>query len=445
LSLFDTIKKLIGLDKKPLTPPKKECPVIRSGGYSSNSYLIEIRFINRKLKGQIKDLEDYLDKKFGVGKHHYVPHITLVGGLSTTDENRLINDFFSICSKSSIVKLSIKGFDSFDSNKYGTNTKVVYFDIQASEELKELRYTFAQKLRPYCNLSTFDFNSKEQFVFHATLANNVPENIFYAIKSYLQKTPFNFDNYVVPRITLLKNSHILKEYDFFQKKLFTRDEARNPYYYRSTEGLVQQYLNDKCFRNKTEKTEKFPINTNQSQIFLFSDTHFDHENIIRYCNRPFSSTREMNQVLINNWNNVVKNSDTVYFLGDLSYGKNSHPEKFWWEKLNGHKVFITGSHDNGHDIKTYNHMVLQYNNKHFYLVHDPHDAPPDWEYGVIHGHKHNNDLAKFPFINGKEKRINVSAELVNYRPVSLDFILSLDLDSIERMDTISSVPQRKRS
>ena len=90
-------------------------------------------------------------------------------------------------------------------------------------------------------------------------------------------------------------------------------------------------------------------------------------------------------------------------------------------------------------------MVLQYNNKHFDLVHDPHDAPPDWEYGVIHGHKHNNDLAKFPFINGKEKRINVSAELVNYRPVSLDFILSLDLDSIERMDTISSVPQRKRS
>jgi calcineurin-like phosphoesterase family protein/2'-5' RNA ligase len=440
MSIFDSIKRLLGLDKKPQTPPKKQYYGISGREYPSNNYLIEIRFINTKIQRQIKNLEDYLDKKFRVGKHHYVPHITLVGGFTTTDENRLINDFFSICSKSPIVKLSIKGFGSFDSNKYGTNTKVVYFDIKASEELKDLRYILAQNLEPYCQLNTFDFHPREQFVFHATLANNVPEKIFNAINNYLQKTPFNFDNYIVPRITLLKNSRILKEYDFFQKKLLTRDEARDPYYYRRTDGLVQQYLNDKYLRKKTQQPPIIPkqIQTKQTQIFFFSDSHFDHENIIRCCNRPFSSIKEMNRVLVDNWNSVVKNIDTVYFLGDLSYGKKSRPETYWWEKLNGQKIFIAGSHDNEHEIKTYSHMVLQYNNKLFYLVHDPLDAPQDWEDWVIHGHKHNNDLEKFPFINGKEKRINVSAELVNYRPLNIETLFKMNFESFYHLETLPS-------
>lgn len=54
-------------------------------------------------------------------------------------------------------------------------------------------------------------------------------------------------------------------------------------------------------------------------------------------------------------------------------------------------------------------------------------------------------MKNFPFINGERKTINVSAELVNCRPVSLDFILSQNLDSILRMDTIDSIPQRKES
>jgi calcineurin-like phosphoesterase family protein len=59
---------------------------------------------------------------------------------------------------------------------------------------------------------------------------------------------------------------------------------------------------------------------------------------------------------------------------------------------------------------------------------------------VIHGHKHNNDMKDYCFINGDRKTINVSAELVDYRPVSLDFLASLKLSSIKRMDTINSLP-----
>ncbi len=38
---------------------------------------------------------------------------------------------------------------------------------------------------------------------------------------------------------------------------------------------------------------------------------------------------------------------------------------------------------------------------------------------MIHGHHHNNDLKNYPFINFEKRRINVSAELVKYQPVSL--------------------------
>ena len=40
-------------------------------------------------------------------------------------------------------------------------------------------------------------------------------------------------------------------------------------------------------------------------IWFISDTHFGHTNMIAYENRPFSSTEQMNEVLIENWNKVL--------------------------------------------------------------------------------------------------------------------------------------------
>ena len=76
-----------------------------------------------------------------------------------------------------------------------------------------------------------------------------------------------------------------------------------------------------------------------------SDVHFFfHKNIIKYCNRPFASVEEMNEVLINNWNSVVAPGDNVYSLGDFAMGKIDNIKQVL-SRLNGNIYMITGNHD----------------------------------------------------------------------------------------------------
>jgi calcineurin-like phosphoesterase family protein len=76
-------------------------------------------------------------------------------------------------------------------------------------------------------------------------------------------------------------------------------------------------------------------------VWFTADPHFEHEKIIKYCNRPFHSIGEMNAVLIANWNCVVKPLDTVWILGDFALKHFMH----YFEQLNGYKYFIQGDHD----------------------------------------------------------------------------------------------------
>ena len=53
------------------------------------------------------------------------------------------------------------------------------------------------------------------------------------------------------------------------------------------------------------------------KFWYSSDSHFHHRRIIEYCSRPFPSVEEMNQVMIERWNEVVKPDDIVYHCGDF--------------------------------------------------------------------------------------------------------------------------------
>ena len=90
----------------------------------------------------------------------------------------------------------------------------------------------------------------------------------------------------------------------------------------------------------SEKKYKF----DPEHTFFTSDTHFGHANIIRFCNRPFKNVEEMDEALIENWNQVVSKDDTVFHLGDFAFGGSS----VWNSiipRLNGHINLIIGNHD----------------------------------------------------------------------------------------------------
>jgi calcineurin-like phosphoesterase family protein len=81
-----------------------------------------------------------------------------------------------------------------------------------------------------------------------------------------------------------------------------------------------------------------------SRIFLTSDTHFGHENIIKYCKRPFANAKQMDDALIANWNEVVGPEDVVWHLGDFALCDDWRKREILCS-LNGVKKLILGNHD----------------------------------------------------------------------------------------------------
>lgn len=80
-------------------------------------------------------------------------------------------------------------------------------------------------------------------------------------------------------------------------------------------------------------------------VWFTADTHFGHANIIKHCNRPFKTVGDMDQQLIDKWNNVVAKNDTVYHLGDFALTKSESAIEQYFKQLNGTIHLTLGNHD----------------------------------------------------------------------------------------------------
>jgi calcineurin-like phosphoesterase family protein len=191
------------------------------------------------------------------------------------------------------------------------------------------------------------------------------------------------------------------------------------------------------------------------RIFLISDNHFSDydgpKNVIDIFQRKYPNSSQMNADMIVKWNSVVRPDDVVFSIGDFAWTWDEFQK--YANHLNGKKYFVMGNHDlegdrdwdsnaEWHDSIFPIMSVFTYKKRDYLFVHRPEDVPAWWKGWVIHGH-HHWMLPKFPFIDGKRKNINVACELVDYTPVDLDWILSLDIDSIVRMDTVNDNPVRR--
>jgi calcineurin-like phosphoesterase family protein len=163
-------------------------------------------------------------------------------------------------------------------------------------------------------------------------------------------------------------------------------------------------------------------------VFVVSDTHFDHKNIIKYCGRPFNSVEEMNETLVKNWNKEVKPEDLVLILGDVAYGRFSQGPSYWLNRLNGRKILIKANHDlgfiSGCEAVIKYGAILEYADEKFLLVHQPDSIPSEglWK---IHGHTHNKNLDTYPLVNHANKTMNVSVELIDYKPINIKDLIRI--------------------
>ncbi|MBO4847096.1 MAG: metallophosphoesterase [Lachnospiraceae bacterium] len=171
--------------------------------------------------------------------------------------------------------------------------------------------------------------------------------------------------------------------------------------------------------------------------YYIADLHFAHANIIRHCNRPFPDVETMDQTLINNWNEVVTDNDTVYILGDFCFTRKV-PPNIYLNQLKGKKILIAGNHDQailergtypGFD-QIHDYLMIQdviRNTR--YRVALFHYPMVEWDgyfKNSIHlyGHIHNNtDNDAYKHMKSVKNAYNVGADILDFRPRTLDEVI----------------------
>jgi calcineurin-like phosphoesterase family protein len=162
--------------------------------------------------------------------------------------------------------------------------------------------------------------------------------------------------------------------------------------------------------------------------FFTSDLHLGHKHVIEYCNRPFSSVEEMDEVIINNWNSVISKCDRVFILGDLlfDYGGGSYEKII--KRLQGRKYLVEGNHDKfkkeemGKLFPEGFGKMKVYKNKgiHITLCHYAMRVWPLSHYNTWHlfGHSHG-------FLEPEGKSWDIGVDNNKFMPLNLDEVVGI--------------------
>lgn len=182
--------------------------------------------------------------------------------------------------------------------------------------------------------------------------------------------------------------------------------------------------------------------------FFTSDHHFFHKNIVKFEDRGFDDVSLMNEYLVKIWNETVSHKDTVYHIGDLSFG-NMQETVDLIGRLNGKIIVCKGNHDETRllrrllkegVIEEYE-LVGKYLKRHGYimlLTHFPMELGNRPQYFNIHGHIH---AFESKYIN--QLNVGVDSQLFKDKvefgqPISMDMIL-------DKMDEVTPLIKQAKA
>lgn len=161
-----------------------------------------------------------------------------------------------------------------------------------------------------------------------------------------------------------------------------------------------------------------------SETYIISDTHFGHANSLTFKKadgsplRDFSSSFEMDEYMIHQWNSVVRPEDKVIHLGDVVINKKFLP---LLDRLNGKKKLIMGNHDlwDVSVLSQYFYDVKAYRvfDKHVFSHIPVHRESIGRFKANVHGHLHSNQVMLDGEIDPAYICMCVEQEHMNYTPM----------------------------
>jgi calcineurin-like phosphoesterase family protein len=170
------------------------------------------------------------------------------------------------------------------------------------------------------------------------------------------------------------------------------------------------------------------------EIWIWSDQHFHHRNIIRYSERPFHDLDHMHFEMLRNYNSKVKEEDACIWLGDVGFASDRTLNEML-SMFNGYKILVMGNHDVNHErFRELEfdeiHICFQvaYPDVRMCFTHYPMSNLPKPLVNV-HGHEHKGGTY---YSNGPQ-HFNVCCEFHDYAPIKLSDVRQVAAQRRERM------------
>ena len=282
----------------------------------------------------------------------------------------------------------------------------------------EDKIIFIDPKRKKFDASTFDYNSQVSW---ETRYLRMSDIVLFWIPEEVEKIPGR-DYAQTTRVEFL-------ECLARKKKIAAGMEETLPlrkymdYKFKYYQGKELAYTLEETINQCTILIDKI-VNT-VDKICFTSDTHFSQQRTLDLSRRPFIDTFDMDEHLIENWNNTVSPFATVYHLGDFGDLTKAR-------YLNGNIILIMGNYeykDAGKDVKAYirntkkqypyfqdiledkpKENTVEINNETVYMTHKPVNCIKDkWN---IFGHIHGRNMMK-------EYGFDVGVDAHNYTPLTL--------------------------
>lgn len=164
-----------------------------------------------------------------------------------------------------------------------------------------------------------------------------------------------------------------------------------------------------------------------SQVFFVSDLHLGHKNICKY-RKEFTSQKEHDSTIVNNILKCAGKRNHLWMLGDCFFTKESLTHLYLFKQSFDKVHWILGNHDTDRPESKEN-VFLAANRgwvdgiysmakiNRFWLSHAPIHTDELRGRMNIHGHTHYHNI-------DDDRYINVSMEQIDYKPISLQNILT---------------------